>query len=236
MADIEFIEDQPRKRRTIPTPVIIVGGMVVFIACAFGYKHFFGTKPNNRFASAPVTTLPPDTGGMIPSTPAQSSAFPPPLPAQGMPTRIDGATVAQFPDQASAPVGPVPVLAGTQATAAPVPPTTAAQLPLNIGPSASTPNTAVASQPAATSAAVMTPNAAAIDTTPISPATGVVITNGVTTPDAKDLEIKKLRQELKDALARHGVKPRHAQNRAVKAYGESDAADNPSDGELKKVF
>lgn len=232
--DIESIEDQPKKKKSIPTPVIIVGGMVVFIACAFGYKHFFGVKPNNQFASAPVTTLPPDTGGMIPSTPAQSSASRPPLPAQGMPTQIAGVTAAQLPDQASGPIGPVPVIAGTP-TAVPVPPTAAAQLPLDTGASASTPNTVVSNQPASTSAAVTTPNAPAIDTAASAPATGVVIANGVTTPDAKDLEIKKLRQELKDARTHHGAKPRHVPIRAVKADAASDAADNASDGEVKKV-
>ena len=250
-ADIDTFDTEPKKKRSIPTPVLMAGGAVLVIAVMFGYKHFFKAKPNTQFTNAPVTALPADTGGMIPSSPnASSASLTSPLPPQGAVPDASQGSVTPLPSQAntSMPAGPVPTVApNSMATATP-----GAQsngLPLDMG----------ASSPAA-SANTMAPTAASSPaTTAATPASGVssgvaggilneassVTTTtssaAVTAPDSKDAEIRKLKRELKraqDALAQRSSRGSAGTAAVTVAQSDSSAsndADDASNASSKKA-
>ncbi|KND62324.1 hypothetical protein BVER_01791 [Candidatus Burkholderia verschuerenii] len=236
-ADINTFDTEPKKKRSIPTPVLMAGGAVLVIAVMFGYKHFFKAKPNTQFTNAPVTTLPADTGGMIPSSPNTPSASPTsPLPQQGtMPDAAQG-SVTPLPSQANTgmPTGPVPTVAPNSMTTG-TPAAQSSGLPLDMGASspATNVNTAVpapASSPVATAAPAsgvaggILNEASSVTTAAPAPAAAAA-----PAPDAKDAEIRKLKRELKDArtaLAHRGSRSTTGKAAVTVAEADSGASDN----------
>jgi hypothetical protein len=228
----------------------MAGGAVLVIAIMFGYKHFFKAKPNTQFTNAPVTALPADTGGMIPSSANTPSASPTsPLPPQGTVPDAAQGNVTPLPSQANTgmPTGPVPTVApNSMATGTP-----AAQsngLPLDMG--ASSPTTSVNT---AAPAPASSPVAAGV---PPASGTSAGVTGGIlneassvttaapaaaSAPDTKDAEIRKLKRELKDARnalahrASRGARSTAAATVAESDSGTSDNADAATDTPPKKA-
>ena len=249
-ADIDTFDTEPKKKRSIPTPVLMAGVAALVIAAMFGYKHFFKAKPNTQFTNAPVTALPADTGGMIPSSPNTASAPPTsPLPPQGVVPDASQGTATPLPSQANTgmPAGPVPIIApNSMATGSPG--TQPNGLPLDMG---------GASSPAA-SANTAAPTPAS---SPVAPAAAPAVSSGVaagvlneassvtttapsvaaSAPDAKDVEIRKLKRELKDArnaLAHRSMRGSMGTAAVTVAQSDSSAssdADAATDSPSKKA-
>ncbi|NIF40173.1 hypothetical protein F3J14_04495 [Burkholderia sp. Tr-862] len=247
-ADIATFDTEPKKKRSIPTPVLLAGGTVLVIAAMFGYKQF-KSKPNAQFTNAPVSALPSDTGGMIPNT-----ATPSPLPPQAGATDATQGGVTTLPAQANPgmPTGPVPTVASSSmATDAAGPKVNG--LPLDLG--ASSP--AAGANATATAAAASTVPAAATPASgTLTGAAGGILTGAssatTTAPavaaapdaqatDAKDAEIRKLKRELKtarSALAHrgsHGTKGTAAATVAQSDSSATDDADSATETPAKKA-
>ncbi|SEI14443.1 hypothetical protein [Paraburkholderia hospita] len=237
-ADIHTIDDDaPTKKRSVPTPVIMIGGTLVVMACVFGYKHFIKPKPNTQFASASVSSLPADTGGMMQSSPLPASVpVSAPLPPQGAsPDAAQGSVAPLSPQpsqQATAmPVGPLPTTVNGQQTP------NASSLPVDTGASspdlaanvaqtiASSPSGIVPAPASSAPASGILANANAVTANPAAPATSAP----ATTPDDKDAEIRKLKRELKvarDALSTHrGV---HSNARSTVVARADSGDDTPA--------
>ena len=235
----DFHEDEPKvsRKKPIPTPVLIIGGMVVFIAIGAGYQHFFGAKPQGEIMTAPPASTSAEAGGMIASNnepetaslPSQArsgglvsgAASPPPLPVDMRPA-------------ASEPAGPVPSVESSRMSPQPVapPPIAPAQAPVDLGATAGSLNatgTPMTGNAAAAPADVST-TAAPETASSMIPATGAGTSAPITpaaAPDPKDAEIAQLKSELKEAQAHHGATPKHALKRVVRvrhAVAASDAA------------
>lgn len=103
-------EEPPKLKKTIPTPVLLIGGIVLFMVGAFIFKEITAPKPVSatQFDTESVTAVPASRGGMIPTTPSQAPVeLPaqnsmPPAPQGGMPVNSQP-TLAQQP-QVSPPV------------------------------------------------------------------------------------------------------------------------------------
>ncbi|SEU40399.1 hypothetical protein SAMN03159335_06297 [Burkholderia cepacia] len=243
-ADITTLDTEPKKKRSIPTPVLLAGGAALVMAAMFGYKHFF-SKPNTQFTNAPVTALPSDTGGMIPNT-----ATPSPLPPQAGTTDATQGGVTPLPAQAAnpgIPTGPVPTVA-SGSMAADAASTKGNGLPLDMGTSSPAVG-ANATPPAAASAvaATVTPASGAV-----SGAAGGILTGASSVPtsapasaapdatatDAKDTEIRKLKRELKAARSALAHRGPHGSKAATVAQSDSSATDEPdatTDAPVKKA-
>jgi hypothetical protein len=240
----DFHEDEPKapRKKSIPTPVLIIGGMVVFIAIGAGYQHFFGARPQSEVMTAPPASTSAEAGGMIASnsepetaslpSPARSgglvngAASPPPLP-------VDMRAAA------SEPAGPVPSVESTRIGSQPMAPAqiaptqiAAAQAPVDMGATTGslnatgapmTGNTAAAPADVSTTAAPET----ASSMIPATAAGASVAVAPAVTVDPKDAEIAQLKSELKEAKAHHGATPKHALKRVARvrhAVPASEAA------------
>lgn len=238
-ADIDTFDTEPKKKRSIPTPVLMAGGAVLVIAVMFGYKHFFKAKPNTQFTNAPVTALPADTGGMIPSSPNTASALPTsPLPPQGTAPDASQGSVTPLPSQANtgSPAGPVPTVApNSVATGAPA--TQSSGLPLDMGASspttsANTTAAAPASSPVASASTPASGTSSGVTGGILNEASSVAVTTtsvAPSAPDVKDAEIRKLKRELKDArnaLAHRGSRGSAGTAAVTVAQTDSNASDN----------
>lgn len=227
------------KKKSLPKPLLIVGGMAVFIALGVGYQSFFGAKHqgaanNNVNASAdaidtgaggnPATGVPPlPQGGML----AHGPATPPPLPAAMNPSASNafGAGPASGGLQ---PTAPGAVNGGMpQAAATPGAATTSS--PPSVFDTAQTPATPTGASTLQAAAPTAVPtsangmlasadaNAAASNanvgeaaSAPPAATTQVAIGGANAASDPKDLEIAKLQAELKVARAHHEKTQRHA--------------------------
>jgi hypothetical protein len=237
--DIDTFDTEPKKKRSIPTPVLMAGGAVLVIAVMFGYKQFFKAKPNTQFTNAPVTTLPADTGGMIPSSPSTPSASPTsPLPQQGTVPEAAQGSATPLPSQANTGMstGPAPTVAPNSMTTG-TPAVQSSGLPLDMGASSSATsvNTAVpapASSPIATAepaSAVSAGVAGGILNDASSVTTAAPAPAAAAAPDAKDAEIRKLKRELKDArtaLAHRGSRSTTGKAAVTVTEADSGASDN----------
>ncbi|WP_133118059.1 hypothetical protein [Burkholderia ubonensis] len=195
---------------------------MLVVAALFGYKHFVKASPDQQAASASVSSLSADGGGMIPSAPTQ----PGPLPAQGMAGDMAPKAVVPLPaqDPASAPAGPVP----TVATMRPASLDALASSGGALQPASAAAASVSASSPPMASAA--TPPAAPVEaaSTPDAPNTALIAstpaTAGAPANDGKDAEIRKLRQELK--RAKHALaqrRPGHHASKETVAHADVDA-------------
>lgn len=235
-ADITTFDTEPKKKRSIPTPVLLAGGAAIVMAAMFGYKHF-KSKPDTQFTNAPVNALPSDTGGMIPNSPTPS-----PLPPQTGATDATQGGAAPLPAQAAnpgIPTGPVPTVASGSMAADAVS-TKANGAPLDMG--SSSPATGGSATPSAASAAAAAVVAAAATPAPgaASGVTGGLVTgaSSVTTAapaaaapdapatDAKDAEIRKLKRELKAARSAWAHRGPHGSKAATVAQSDSSATDD----------
>ncbi|NRF83875.1 hypothetical protein HQ619_08035 [Burkholderia gladioli] len=241
-------EPEPKKKRSIPTPVLIAGGAVLVIGIMFGYRHFFKAKPNTQFSNAAVTALPADTGGIIPSSPNTVSVSPTsPLPPQGTAPEASHVSAAPTP-QANLGMPGGPVSTGAQnymATSTPGVQSNGGPLDTGDSSPAATVNaavSAVASIPAATAPASGVSsgisggilNEASSATTTASHVSG-------SSADDKDIEIRKLKRELKrarDALAKRGTRgptSTVAANISQADSSPSDDAESTTDVASKKA-
>ncbi|MBR8085661.1 hypothetical protein KDX23_23265 [Burkholderia vietnamiensis] len=244
VAEIETFDTEPKKKRSIPTPVLLAGGAVLVMAAMFGYKHL-KSKPDAQFSNAPVAALPSDTGGMIPNTAASS-----PLPPQATATDATQGGASPLPAQANPgiPTGPVPTVASASTTTD-VAGSKANGLPLDMG--ASSPTTSAAATAASAVAAVTPPASSALigaaggiltgasSVTTAAPA--VAAANNAQAPDAKDAEIRKLKRELKAArIALANRSPHGNKGAAVATVAQSDTsasddAESTTEAPVKKA-
>lgn len=241
--DFHEPEVEPRKKKSLPTPVLIIGGMVVFIALGGGYQHFFGARPQTEIPTPPPASASAETGGMIASSTEQQTpplpplarsggvpndaAPPPPLPAAMRPAATD-------------PIGPVPSAESTHVTPQPAAATqiAPAQSPMDVSTSTGTPNpsgpsmigdattappyASAAPAPENVSSMISSPDATAAASMPVVPVTPT------SAPDPRDAEIAQLKAELKEAMgtkAHHNATPRHAPKRLARAQHLVPASD-----------
>ncbi|WP_157649443.1 hypothetical protein [Burkholderia ubonensis] len=249
-ANIETFDAEPKKKRSIPTPVLMAGGAVLVMAAMFGYKHL-KSKPNAQFSNAPVAALPSDTGGMIPNT-----ATPTPLPPQATPTDAAQGGVTPLPAQANPgmPTGPVPTVAS--ASMASDAAGKANGLPLDMGAPSPTTSAATAAAAVASTVAAATPPTPSASNASSGVAGGILTGASSVTkaapaaaaapdtqaPDAKDVEIRKLKRELKAARSALAHRSAHGnRGTAVAAVAQSDAsasddADSTTEAPVKKAM
>lgn len=243
--DSRAVESNVPKKKSIPTPILIVGGMVAFIVLGAGYQHFFGAKPQSALSPSSAADAgetagagsgggqpafpvsPPSQGGMLA---APGAGTPPPLPAQ-------------MPPPASNPPGPAPSADSYQTAAAS--PAVAAQPtsmpgsaaraapsgPFDGNASPATGNTPSA-MPAFASASAVPAGAAAMiggSDSSSSPSAAVSV-NPASAPDQKDLEIAKLQAELKAAKAHGHGGPRPMSRRIARMQHAAPRGDAASEG------
>ena len=233
-------EVEPRKKKSLPTPVLIIGGMAAFIALGAGYQHFFGARPQTEISAPPPVTASAETGGMIAAnsgqqtpplpSPARSGGFPndaanpPPLPAGMRPSATD-------------PIGPVPSAESARLTPQPSAATqiASAQSPMDMGTSTGTPNPGGASMtgnaatappyPSATPAPENAPSMISAADPAVAASMPLTSLTPAQAPDPRDAEIAQLKTELKEAKAHHGATPRHAPRRLVRVQHAAPASD-----------
>lgn len=222
---------EPAKKKSLPMPLLLGGGTVLIVGALFAYKHFIKPAPNQQFASAPVSSLSADGGGMIPSTATPSA----PLPGQGGVADAAPKGVVPLPaeDPVSVPAGPVP----TVATMQPAQSTSLDALAASGGAAlhpASVPVANASAGPLST-APVATPSAAPADAAskPDAASTALIASPPATAAapesDGKDAEIRKLRQELK--RAKHALaqrRPAPSAKQATVAHADTDGDDGDS--------
>lgn len=246
--DFHERESEAPKKKSLPTPVLILGGMVVFIALGGAYQHFFGAKPQSEIMSAPPANPSADTGGMIASnsepptsslpSPARpgglvgAAANPPPLPADMRGSSVDpigpvpSAENARLAPQPSAAVQiasaqPAVDMAGN-ANAAPNPGSASINGSTNTAPAVVV--TAATATPAAVpenaTAMISAPDPSGAASMPVAPVPAVMQAQ-----DPKDAEIAQLKAELKAANAHHGTPLRHVSRRLARAKHVTLASD-----------
>jgi hypothetical protein len=241
--DFHEPEVEPRKKKTLPTPVLIIGGMVVFIALGGGYQHFFGARPQTEIPTPPPASASAETGGMIASNSEQQTPPLPPLARNGgVPN--DAANPPPLPaamrSSATDPIGPVPSAESSRVTPQPAAATQMAsvQSPMDMSTSMGTPNPSgpsmignattaplyASATPALenTSSTISSPDAATTASMPASPVTPT------SAPDPRDAEIAQLKAELKEAMgtkAHHNAVPHHAPRRLARAQHAGPASD-----------